>query len=178
MSAVSNNKLYVVTSCNGEECIEDDAPRLYRYDPATDTWASLPPPPASHTRGAAGFIGGKLYVTGGVGGGDTRQVDVYDPATNQWSKGTPFGIRRWDMAGLAYNSKLYLIGGYRENSDGSATVVRATNIYDPATNRWTTGAALPTARREIAAARVVLNGSPRIEVVGGPAPGNNLSYQP
>jgi N-acetylneuraminic acid mutarotase len=177
-SAVSNNQLYVVTSCNGEECIDDDAPHLYRYNPATDTWATLASPPSSHIRGAAGFIGGKLYVTGGTGGDETRQVDVYDPATNQWSRGAPLGVQRWDMAGLAYNAKLYLISGYRKNADGSVTVVRATNIYDPATNRWTTGAPLPSGRVEMSASRVVLNGQSRIEVVGGPAPGNNLSYQP
>ncbi|MFL5449868.1 MAG: Kelch repeat-containing protein [Gemmatimonadales bacterium] len=179
MSSVSNNKLYVVTSCNGEECIPpDDRPLFYRYDPVTDTWTELPPPPNVHTRGAAGFIGGKLYVTGGIGMGNPKQVDVYDPTTSQWSSESPFGSGRFSMAGLAYNAKLYLIGGYRLNSDGTATAVRATNIYDPATKRWTTGAPLPTARVDISASRVVLNGQSRIEVVGGPAPGNNLSYQP
>jgi N-acetylneuraminic acid mutarotase len=133
MSAVSNNQLYVVTSCNGEECLPpDDQPLFYRYDPVTDTWTSLPPPPNMHIRGAAGFIGGKLY----------------------------------------------LIGGSRVNADGSVTTVRATNIYNPATNQWTTGAPLPTARIDLSASRVALNGQSRIEVVGGAAPGNNLSYQP
>jgi N-acetylneuraminic acid mutarotase len=179
MSAVSNNQLYVVTSCNGEECLPpDDRPLFYRYDPVTDTWSSLPPPPNMHRRGAAGFIGGKLYVTGGFGTGDPRQLDVYDPATSQWSTRAPLGVQRAAMAGLAYNGKLYLIGGSRVNADGSVTVVRATNIYNPATNQWTTGAPLPTARIDISASRVVLNGVSRIEVVGGPAPGNNLSYQP
>ena len=63
------------------------------------------------------------------------------------------------MAGLAYNAKLYLIGGYRLNADGSQTAVRVTNIYNPATKQWTTGAPLPTARVDISASRVVLNGS-------------------
>jgi len=174
MSAVSNNKLYVVTDCQGEGCNpSNDIPRFYRYDPATDTWTTLPTPPNDHEHGAAGFIGGKLYVTGGRGLGDPKQVDVYDPATNQWSSESPFGSERAYMAGLTYNAKLYLIGGYR-----GTTPVRATNIYDPATKRWTTGAPLPTARVDISGSRVVLNGVSRIEVVGGPAPGNNLSYQP
>jgi N-acetylneuraminic acid mutarotase len=179
MSAVSNNKLYVVTDCQGEGCNpSNDIPRFYRYDPVTDTWATLPTPPNDHEHGAAGFIGGKLYVTGGSGLGNPKQVDVYDPATNQWTSESPFGSGRTYMAGLAYNGKLYLIGGYRVNADGSQTAVRATNIYNPATKQWTTGAPLPTARVDISASRVVLNGQSRIEVVGGPAPGNNLSYQP
>jgi len=178
MSAASNNKLYVVTNCQDECDPSNDVPRFYRYDPATDTWTELSPPPNSHTHGAAGFIGGKLYVTGGTGIGNPKQVDVYDPATNQWTSESPLGSGRTYMAGLAYNSKLYLIGGYRMNADGSQTAVRATNIYDPAIKQWTTGAPLPTARVDISASRVLLNGQSRIEVVGGPAPGNNLSYQP
>ncbi len=179
MSAVYNNKLYVVTDCQGEGCNpSNDIPRFYRFDPVTDTWNTLPTPPNDHEHGAAGFIGGKLYVTGGRGIGNPKQVDVYDPATNQWSSESPFGSGRAYVAGLAYNAKLYLIGGYRVNADGSQTAVRATNIYNPATKQWTTGAPLPTARVETSASRVVLNGQPRIEVVGGPAPGNNLSYQP
>jgi hypothetical protein len=37
---------------------------------------------------------------------------------------------------------------------------------------------MPTLRLGIAATRVVLNGKARIEVVGGPKPGNNLQYLP
>jgi N-acetylneuraminic acid mutarotase len=178
VSGVSNGKLYVLTQCAGEECIGTDTPQFYRYDPATDTWTTLPAPANSHIRGAGGFIGGKFYVAGGVGVGDSRQLDVYDPATNTWSTRAPLGRNRWDGAGLPYNGKLYLIGGYAENPDGSSTLVRTTTVYNPATDRWGTGAPLPTARRAIAGSRVVLNGVSRIEVVGGPAPGNNLSYQP
>jgi N-acetylneuraminic acid mutarotase len=176
MSAVSKNKLYVVTVCQEEGCLPQD--RLFRYDPATDIWTTLPTPPNGHRHGAAGFIGGKLYVTGGIGLGDPKQLDVYDPAANQWSTRAPLGRRRWYVAGLAYNSKLYLIGGLGETPDGGATEVRTTTVYNPATNTWGTGAPLPIARKELAGSRVVLNGVSRIEVVGGPAPGNNLSYQP
>jgi N-acetylneuraminic acid mutarotase len=179
MSEEHNGQLYVVTKCEGETCdhlSDTEQPFLFRYDPATDTWTTLASPPVDHRHGAAGFIGGKLYVTGGwfTYPGDSKQLDVYDPATNQWTTRAPLGRKRGYAASLAYNGKLYLIGGYAEN----AGVVRTTTVYNPATNTWGTGAPLPTARVDIAGTRVVVNNVSRIEVVGGPRPGNNLSYQP
>src|SRR5215217_8254163 len=70
VSGVSNNKLYVLTHCAGDECqVDTGLPRFYRYDPVTDTWTLLPPPPNSHVRGTGGFIGAKFYVAGGDGSG-------------------------------------------------------------------------------------------------------------
>jgi N-acetylneuraminic acid mutarotase len=86
--------------------------------------------------------------------------------------------RRWLGAGVALGGKLYVIGGYTENPDGSIKAVRTTSVYDAATDTWATKAPMPTARAHFAASRVVLNGQPRIEVVGGLRPGNNLAYIP
>ncbi len=71
-----------------------------------------------------------------------------------------------------------MIGGYRRNVDGTITEVRTTSVYDPATNTWTNKAPMPIASASLAASRVVLNGKPRIEVVGGNRPGNNVAYIP
>jgi hypothetical protein len=37
---------------------------------------------------------------------------------------------------------------------------------------------MPNARSRVVASQVFLNGKPRIQVVGGRAPGNNLQYIP
>ncbi len=50
--------------------------------------------------------------------------------------------------------------------------------YDPTTDRWTNYAPPPTARTAIGGSLVTLNGQPRIEVIGGTRPGNNLQYVP
>jgi N-acetylneuraminic acid mutarotase len=181
VTAVFNNQLYVLTNCGGDACsFSNDVPLFYRYDPATDTWTSLPAPGSSHTRGMGGFIGGKFYVTGGLTGvGDPKHLDVYDPATNHWTTAAPIARMRWAAAGVTVASKLYLVGGFQMNADGTAApAIRATSVYDPATNTWSTKAQLPTARADIAGSRVVVNGKPQIEVVGGARPGNNLAYTP
>ena len=52
------------------------------------------------------------------------------------------------------------------------------HVKPMATDAWTRRAPLPTPRSGIAASTVLLDGKPRIEVVGGIAPGNNVQYIP
>ena len=61
---------------------------------------------------------------------------------------------------------------------GGGGVPRQTSIYNPVTKTWSLGAPLPTGRSTLAASKVFVNGQPRIEVVGGSRPGNNLQYTP
>ena len=119
-----------------------------------------------------GVLYGKFYVT------DGKTVEVYDPSTNQWTtKGTGPLVRRYAAATVLWG-RLYLMGGLTWNSVTGWQAVRTTAVYHPLTDKWTTAAQMPTARSNVAASQVDLNGKPRIEVVGGNAPGNNLQYIP
>jgi len=169
-------RLYVLTTCV-EEPFEGamyfdtcDPSKFFRYDPATNRWATLPRPQGPYTMGSV--LGEKLYVT------DGQTVEVYDPASNQWIARTSEGQRRIDGVATAQGALLYLIGGRQFTSALGWQPVRTVKVYHPTTNTWTTAAPLPSARYGIAAARVFLNGRPRIEVVGGSLPGNNLQYIP
>jgi N-acetylneuraminic acid mutarotase len=173
VTTVLNDKLYVVTGCDQEDCDQFEPRAFYRYDPVTDMWATLPPAPHTHNWGMGGAIGGKFYVT------SFGNLDVYDPVTNLWTTKAPMPSQRWLGGGAVLGSKLYVIGGYRRNPDGSTTAgVRNVSVYDPNTDAWTTGAQLPTARASIPAVKVKLNGQARIELIGGSRPGNNLQYIP
>jgi N-acetylneuraminic acid mutarotase len=173
VTGVINGRLYVVTDCDQENC-EDFVPRaLYRYDPATDQWTVLPAPPHSHGWGYGGVIGGKFYVTGG-----SSSLEVYDPATNTWSSKAPTPRRRWLGVGAALGGKLYVIGGFQDDPDGTTKIVRTNIVYDPDTDAWATRAPYPTPFINLAGSRVVFDGKPRIEVVGGAKPGNNRAYIP
>ncbi len=183
VSGVINGKLYVLTQCwdtSDQQYRPCDEALLFRYNPITDRWARLASPPQDAgvflQHGMAGVIGGKLYVVGGTG--TEGRITVYDPATNQWTAKRGLGLPRADAASVVHAGKLYLIGGTRFNADETSEVLRANIAYDPITDRWTNYAPLPGARTGLAGSLVTPNGQPRIEVIGGSRPGNNLQFIP
>jgi hypothetical protein len=162
VTGVIRDKLYVLTSCNDEDnCYPASGNAFfYRYDPATDEWAVLPTPPSAG-RGAAGVIGGRFYVAG-----DRGQLLVYDPVINRWATRAPTP-EALNGPAVTLRAKLYVLG-----SD-------STRVYDPATDAWTsTAPPMPARSGAVAVGKVLVNGQPRIEVVGGRRPGNNLAYLP
>lgn len=194
VTGVISGKLYVLTACftsfPGDEisegCSEHTGPLFFRYNPVTDRWVTLPSPfpgiPGNWSTWtespfSGGVIGGKFYVM--TGNGEDSKLSVYDPATNQWTPKNALGLARPGAATAVLGGKLYVIGGRRYNADLQAgETLDKTIVYDPATDRWTPVATLPAPRTGLAATTVLLNGKPRIELVGGTVPGNNLQYTP
>jgi N-acetylneuraminic acid mutarotase len=115
--------------------------RFLRYDPATNTWASLKVPSFARAGGASMVYSGKFYIMGGKlpsGSGVTGQaydVHVYDPASNGWTKLPLITGEYYSTPEHAYatsRGKLYLTGSdYADGWNGVNTV------YDPATNTRT-----------------------------------------
>jgi N-acetylneuraminic acid mutarotase len=188
VSGVINGKLYVLARC--EDCDNPDYlppndPRFFgAYNPATDQWTPLALPPGGprddHQYGAAGVIGGKLYIAGGL---RTKALHIYDPATNRWSTGASMGSIRAYTASAVVGGKLYVMAGSRilYNSDGTIASIQAvaTNSrYTPATNTWTNVKGAPRGGPGLGSDRVFVGGKSRIELVGGARPGNNLQYVP
>ena len=179
VTGVIKGKLYVLTTCveepfDGAYYFDICEPsKFFRYNPATDRWTTLPSPKGSFNENSGGAVlYDKLYVTNG------DNLEMYDPATKQWITKKTGGQRRVGAAATALGAKLYLMGGRGINSEGEWETFRTMRVYHPITDTWSTVAPMPTARDGIAAARVFLDGRPRIEVVGGSLPGNNLQYIP
>jgi N-acetylneuraminic acid mutarotase len=183
VSGVINDQLYVLSGCDDSEACIYGSPvkAFYKYDPTIDQWTSLPLPTERHLRGMAGVMGGKFYVVGGFDpdqAGETGTLEAFDPVANQWTTKTPLAHPRRLAAGTAVSGKLYVIGGYGVKSDGTTGAIPTNSIYDPATDTWTNKQAMPSARVGTGAARVAVNGQVRVEVAGGPRPGNNVAYIP
>jgi N-acetylneuraminic acid mutarotase len=124
----------------------------WEYDPAADSWKSLPPLPGKRGSALAAEVGGKIYVIGGattVDGskdpfftffGPSKVLttnDVYDPATNKWGSRAPMSVARNHAFGAAVNGKIYVIGG----RTGHGFILSATNTdvveeYNPVSNSW------------------------------------------
>jgi len=146
--------------------------RLYRYTPATNTWTRRTDVPLGQRAGAfaAGVINGKIYLIRG----QTPAVLMYDPKTNQWTAKPPIPESDWkpyepesNSLGTAsvvvLNQKLYLIGGARSVSEGTA-YMKTTFAYDPLTNRLTRKADMGLGRAGAAVGKVK-NASGVIQVI-------------
>ncbi|HEX2148766.1 MAG TPA: kelch repeat-containing protein [Actinomycetota bacterium] len=167
VTGVIGGKLYVlVGTC--ADCAVSTPRRLFRYDPATDSWTgALPVSPNAHVSGAGGVINGKFYVAGGRGrdGRDSNKLDMYDPATNSWTTLAPMPTARSGVAGAVVGGKLYVIGQANVEPGELQNQVEA---YDPVRNRWITKASLPgVGRGDLAAGRIVVDGRGIILAVGG-----------
>lgn len=104
----------------------------------------------------------------GSGGGGTSASTP--PANSAWTVKQPPPTRRHYAAAVVYDNKLYIIGGLLINSDPNSTygaVTGLVEIYDPATNTWTTGVAMPTARMGLVAAVAKVANNETIFAIGG-----------
>jgi N-acetylneuraminic acid mutarotase len=156
VTGVINGKLYVLPgTCELDDCATNPIRRLYRYDPATNTWVAGALSPHVHKNGAAGVINGKFYVAGGLG---VTDLDVYNPATNTWKTLAPLPTAGRAI-GAALGGKLFVISS--GNTFGDEVHSYA---YNPATNTWKIRTS-PTWGHG-AAVRVVLNGTSRLLAVG------------
>jgi len=146
----------------------------WQYDPAADSWKSLPPVPTRRGSAVAIEAGGKIYTIGGATTMEGRVTDdsrgrleskdpfftafgaarvlsvneVYDPATNKWETRQPMSVPRNHAFGSAVNGKIYVIGG----RTGQGFILTATNTdvveeYDPLSDSWNAPRErMPTAR--------------------------------
>jgi len=149
VTGVINGKLYVLPGLVDENFEQKPIRRLYRYDPAINKWGARRSAPHFHRLAAAGVIGGKFYVAGGLGSSD---LDVYDPATDSWTTRAPIP-KAGRAIGTALNGKLYALVGVDAY------------VYDPVANRWS-AIADPT-WEHAGLVRVVINGKPKLLAVGG-----------
>jgi N-acetylneuraminic acid mutarotase len=182
MTAVSGGKLYVVTF---RKFLPWEAiPDFFRYDPATDSWTTLPSPTAYPLMNAGGgVINKKLYLNAQDPG--TNQVVLeYNLITNQWTQKRPWSSETCvpdyycGLSGptVVMRSHLYVIG---EETQPSSTP--GVFIYDPVSDTWKGKPLLTTFNSwvgELTAARVFVNGQSRVEMIGGLRPGNNQQYIP
>jgi len=115
---------------------------LYRYNPATDTWAQLASMNVGRSNPATGYLGG-VIVAGGLGnGGVTNDNEVYNTTTNKWKTLTAVPTALSASCFGAISGKFYVASG-SDNSGPNATVEAYTG---GATKSWTTDlAAIPQA---------------------------------
>ena len=85
------------------------------YDPASDTWSTLPAMP-NLRQGPAGFTGcdGRVYVSGGLDWSATvATADQFDPVLQTWSAApTMLAPHAYTGAGVTLDGAAYVVAGY------------------------------------------------------------------
>ncbi len=154
------------------------------YNPATNTWREMPPPPMSLSFAVMGWTGRRFLAWGGTCCEDTSHDGaVYDPASSTWRKlpTAPLSLRR--NASGAWTGRELVVAGGRAQSGPCCThmvLLGDAAAYNPATGRWRKITPMP--RREYGATAVwdgreiLFIGGTRAGVKGPPARG--LAYNP
>ncbi len=134
------------------------------YDPASNTLApgpSMRDPRTDHTATVivSGPNAGKILIAGGNGSsfadgkfysGALASTELYDPASNMFASGPPMSVaRRWATATAIASGpnagKILIAGGFGESR---RRPLSTTDLYDPASNRFTPGPTMSVAREE------------------------------
>jgi len=143
---------------------------VWKFNTSTNAWSRGPDLPEPRGAGAAAMIGRKIYFFGGME--LTRTVDMgthwaldLDNQSAGWKRLADMPNPRNHLTGIAYNGKVYAIGGHYQQEDRAVTQDEV-DMYDPATNRWTRVADTPvTPRSQTPGATFVWKD--KIFVVGG-----------
>ena len=164
-TSVVDGKIYAIggRQTNGSSA----SSAVEQYDPATDTWTTKAPMPTARQWLSTSAVNGKIYAFGGTPRTYDpvhSTVDEYDPATDTWTAKAPMPTARNALSTSVVDGKIYVIGGgIRETTRGAESTSSAVEVYDPATDTWTTKAPMPTARVFLATS--VVNG--KIYAFGG-----------
>jgi N-acetylneuraminic acid mutarotase len=139
--------------------------KLTVFDFPSATWSDLAPMPGPpRAAAAAAIVGNSLYVFGGntIWNCDSATDSAlrYDIATNTWSGIASMPGARAYFAAQRAGNKIYVFGG----CPAVGPLTAAVDVYDPATDTWSTAPAdMPLARYDHAVGRI----GNRIYVIGG-----------
>lgn len=130
-------------------------------------WEVAVPLPNLRNHLSSVVLGGKLYAIGGQHGHNEtlvtqRSVHVWDPETpDSWTElaSLPYGLGHTSNTTLAYQGRIYVIGGETERFVFSDAVL----VYDPGTDAWTTTTSFPTREHSLLGGIV----GDRVFVTGG-----------
>jgi N-acetylneuraminic acid mutarotase len=106
------------------------------YDPAQDSWETLPDLPSQRNHIAVEVIAGRIHVFGGrLGGGfqsdKTAAHEIYDPRTRRWSVAAPMLRPRSGINSVTAYGCVHVWGG-----EEAAGVFPDHDVYDPRRDSW------------------------------------------
>jgi len=164
----AQGKLWIMAAWTGYYPREENAEHAYMYDPATNSWTTLPALPIDRRRGSAAVMVSPdetmIYVSHGNSGGhednsdnvDAQSLpylDVYNITSQTWTALSSSAPNPRDhTGGFMKDGKLYIAGGRNGGLDlqpqggDKWPEVPETDCYDLATEEWSVVASIPNPR--------------------------------
>lgn len=159
---LSNGKVLIAGGYNGNYLASAEL-----YDPAANSFTPVKAMNAARSGHVATVLpNGKVLLAGGVGVGWTflASAEIYDPAANTFTPtGNMLAARESHTATLLRNGKVLIAGGHRGRRP-SVTIYSSTEIYDPASGKFTAAANMTRVRHKHEA---VLLADGRVLIAGG-----------
>lgn len=149
-AAVVGGRLVVVGGYRGPG-LGNATDAVQVYDPAADAWSLAAPMPQARGGLAAAVVDGLLYAVGGARDGvSVAEVSAYDPEADAWQARPPMPTPRDHLGVAELDGRLHVlggrIGGDHVHGHADPFVLPTHEVYDPATEAWTTAADMPTGR--------------------------------
>lgn len=130
------------------------------------TTANNSKPTQRHEAGGL-TIGNKLYI---LGGRSTRPLERLNTVTNTWDMSVAAPMEMHHFQPVEWGGKIYVVGAFTCCYPNEVTITRI-QIFDPATQTWSEGDEMPSARQRGSTGTVVYNN--KIYLVGGNTNGHN-----
>jgi len=144
-----------VVGCPALRSVEGKDILLHAMMPAVDGTKVVP---------RSGFGPRLIYVSGGLGTGDTKlsTVDLYDPQNASWKQLASMSVPRYAHGCVAFGGKFYAVGGFGD-ADQELQALDTAEVYDPQTDGWQPLAKMTTSRSAFGLAAV----DGKIYAIGG-----------
>lgn len=153
---------------------------VWAYDVDLDRYTAAPLLPGARAGGGLAIVDRELHYFGGLmSDRDTDSpdhwvlnLDELENGNAQWQETTPMPTPRNQFSTVTFQNKIYAIGG-QFNHDSQQLDQPRVDIFDPRTNTWSSGPALPKGHSHAEGATFVHDN--KIWMIGGhttPAGGN------
>jgi N-acetylneuraminic acid mutarotase len=124
-AVAGDGRIFLVGGMSQTDSPSQPVRALTVYDPATNSYRDLSPPPTSYVGASAVVVGGVLLVNDG-------EVSRYDIASDTWTAAAPAPVHLIRRAAVAVGGRAYFFGGYRDDFQ----MVSSADAYDVAADSW------------------------------------------
>jgi N-acetylneuraminic acid mutarotase len=137
------------------------------YTPANNTWTAVAPMAVARSEHTATVLAdGRVLVAGGksttivVG----ASAAIYDPSSNSWTAVPDMSTPRFGHQAILLGNGKVLVSGGSSASSGSTGYLGSAEVFDPASNKWTSVADMNSPRHYHTATLLT---DKRVLVIGG-----------